>query len=103
MKKVQGIMDIGQPTTTPEARELISMVQYYRGMWSRRYHRLDPLTEAASGPKCRKIFCNDVLEYPFKEIKHMVSAEILLRYPDWEITFTLHTYDSGKQLGAVNV
>ena len=28
-KKVQGIMDLGQPSTTNEARALIGMVQYY--------------------------------------------------------------------------
>ena len=49
-KKVQGIMDIGQPATTTEARALISMVQYYRDMCPRQSHVLDPLIEAACGP-----------------------------------------------------
>ena len=31
----------------------------------------------------------------------MVSAETLLSYPDWKIPFTVHTYASYKQLGAV--
>ena len=31
-KKVQGIMDLGRPSTTTEARALIGMVQYYRDM-----------------------------------------------------------------------
>ena len=53
-KKVQGIMDLGQPSATTGARALIEMVQYYRDMWPRRSHILDPLTEAASGPKGRK-------------------------------------------------
>ena len=29
----------------------------------------------------------------------MVSAETLLNYPDRKIPFTVHTYDSDKQLG----
>ena len=37
-KKVQGIMDIGKPTTT-------TMVRYYRYMWPRRSHILAPLAE----------------------------------------------------------
>ena len=57
-KKVQGIMDLGRPATTTEARELIGTVQYYRDMWTRRSHVLSPLTEAASGPKGRKILRN---------------------------------------------
>ena len=54
-KKVQGIMDIGIPTTTTEAQELISMVQYYRYMFTRQYHILDFLIEATSSRKGRKI------------------------------------------------
>ena len=72
------------------------MVQYYRDMWNRRSHVLDPITEAASGPKGRKIFWNDALENYFKELKHMVSTEALLSYPDWKIPFTVHTYAYDK-------
>ena len=65
-KKLQGIMDIGQPSTTNEARYIIGMVQYYRYMWPRKSHILAPLTEADSGPKGRKILWHDALENPFK-------------------------------------
>ena len=53
-KKFQGIMDIGRPATTTEARALIGIFQYYRDMWLRRYHTLATLTEAARYPKGRK-------------------------------------------------
>ena len=53
-KKVQGIIDLGKPTTTTEAQALIFMVQYYMGMWSRRSHILDLLTEVSRGPKVEK-------------------------------------------------
>ena len=53
-KKVQGIMDIGQPVTTTEAQALIGMFQYYKYVWTRRSHILAPLVEAASGPKGEK-------------------------------------------------
>ena len=49
-----------------------------------RFHVLAPLKEANSGPKGRKIPCNDELETVFKELKYMVSTEILLNYPYWE-------------------
>ena len=54
-KKVQGIMDIGIPTTTTEEQELISTIQYYRYMFPRQYHILDFLIEATSFRKGRKI------------------------------------------------
>ena len=65
-KKVQGIMDLGRPSTTTKARALVGMVQYYRDIWPRQSRVLAPLTAAASGPKSRKILCNDILESSFK-------------------------------------
>ena len=41
---------------------------------------LDPLKEAASGPKGRQTLWNDALESYFKELKCMVSVETLLSY-----------------------
>ena len=60
--KVQGILDLGQPVTTTEARALMVMVQYYRDMWPSRSHILAPLIEAARNPKDEKIMCNDALK-----------------------------------------
>ena len=60
-------MDLGRSTTTTKVRALIVMVQYYRDIWPRHSHVLDPLTEAASGPKDRKMLWNDSLESSFKE------------------------------------
>ena len=77
------------------------MVQYYRDMWTRWSQILAPLTEATSGPKGRKIPQYDALEESFKELKHMVSAETLLNFPDWEIPFIVHIDASDKQLSAV--
>ena len=70
-------MDIGRPSSTTEMKALIGMFQYYRDMWPRRFHILAPLAEAASSRKGRNIFCNEALEMYFKELKQMVSAEML--------------------------
>ena len=94
-------MDLGRPITMTEARSLIGMVQYYMDMWPRRSHILAPLTEADSGHKGRKMFCNVAPEESFKEPKRIVSAETLLGYPYFTITFTVHTNDSDKQLGGI--
>ena len=94
-------MDLGRPTTTTEARELVVMVQYYKDMWTRRYHILQPMKEADIIHKGRYSFWNDALEDSFKELEHMASDENLLSYPDWTITFTVCTNYSDKKLGAV--
>ena len=98
-KKVQGIMDLGRTNTTTEVRMIIGMIQYYRYMWPSWYYILAPLTEAASGPKDRKIRWNDALEESFKELNRMVSAENLLSYLEWKTPFTTHTNASDKKLG----
>ena len=61
LNKLQCIMDHSIISTETEARALIGMVQYYRDMCPRRSHILSPLTEAAAGPKVRKILWNDAL------------------------------------------
>ena len=98
--KVNGFLDIRRPTTSTELQMLICMVQYYRYIWPRISYMLDPLTEAASFPKGRKILCNYVLEESFKEPNHMVYIETFLNYPDCVIHFTLHTDDYDKNVGA---
>ena len=75
--KFQGVMNIGQPTTNKEAQAIIGIVQYYRYMWPMQSHILAPLPVVASGPKGRKILCNDTLESYFTRPKCMVSAETL--------------------------
>ena len=56
-------MDLGLPITTTESLSLIGMAQYYMCMWPMWSHILAPLEEASSGPKGRKMLCNNALEY----------------------------------------
>ena len=37
----------------------------------------------------------------FCELNRVVYAETLLDYTEWTILFTVHTYSSGKQFGAI--
>ena len=68
-------------------------------MRPRRYHVLDPLTEADSVPKGREILWKNELEVAFQDIKRTVSTDNLQNYPGWTNTFTIHTYASDKILG----
>ena len=62
-------MDLERPKTTTEVKSLLGMVQYYRDMWKRRSHVLEPLTTASSGKKGAKIEWNDDLEQAFSQMK----------------------------------
>jgi hypothetical protein len=100
-KKIQAIQNIAPPTTVTEVRRLIGMVQYYRDLWQRRSHLLEPFTAISSGKKGTKITWTPELEAAFKKVKDMVSQETLLTYPDWSQHFDIHTDSSDFQLGAV--
>ena len=94
-------MDTRRPTTTNEAQALIIMLQNYSDICTRRSHILAPPTEAAIGPKGKKIRWNDSLEESFKEKTCMVPTKVLLIYKDWTITFMVNNDASDKKLGDV--
>ena len=77
------------------------MVQYYRDLWPRWSHILQPFTEISSGKKGKKIDWTPELESAFQAVKKMVCQETLLTYPDWNKPFDIHTDASDYQLGAV--
>ena len=57
--------------------------------------------EASVGRKAKKIEWTKDLEKYFLDIKRVFSEETILNYPDWTVPFTIQTYASGKQMGAV--
>jgi hypothetical protein len=75
------------------------MINYYRGMWQKRSHMLDPLTGLVSplirykwGPEQQKVF---------DEIKQKVSQETLLAFPGFVFKINhVYTDASNKPLGA---
>ena len=65
LKKMQEIMDIGQPITTTEMRALIGMVHYYSYMCLSRLYMIFHIYKSSSGPKVRKIIWNNKLKVAF--------------------------------------
>jgi hypothetical protein len=100
-KKIEAIQKMERPRTTTEVRRLIGMVQYYRDLWPRRSHLLQPFTDVSTGKKNQPITWTPELESAFKAVKQMISKETLLTYPDWSKPFEIHTDASDYQLGAV--
>ena len=75
------------------------MVNYYRDMWIRRSEILTPLSKITS--KNAKWEWNNEQQQAFDTIKRIVSQETLLRHPDFNKPFEIHTDASKYQLGAV--
>lgn len=100
-KKIKAIQAMARPTTVTEVRRLIGMVQYYRDLWPRRSHILEPFTAISSGKKGAKIEWTPELEDAFIKVKQMICKQTLLTYPNWNEPFDVHTDSSDYQLGAV--
>ena len=100
-KKIKAIQALARPRTVTEVRRLIGMVQYYRDLWPRQSHVLEPFTALSSEKKGTKMKWNDELESAFQEVKQMVSKSAMLTYPDWLKPFEIQKNVSDFQLGAV--
>ena len=98
-KKVQGIIDIAPPKNIKQLRSFLGAVNYYRDMWIRRSHILEPLTKLLS-PKVKYKWSEEA-QIAFDNIKKVMSRETLLHYPDFNKPFHIHTDASLYQLGAV--
>ena len=48
-KKIKAIQGMERPTTVTEVRRFIGMIQYYRDLWPKRSHTLQPFTAVSSG------------------------------------------------------
>ena len=98
-------MDLQHPKTTTYCINIGGMVQYDCDTCKRCSHILATITEDSVGNKGKKIeWTKDIEEY-FVDLKIIVSEEKLLNYTYWTINFTIdftiHIYDSDRQLGAV--
>ena len=98
-RKIKTIQGMERPTTVTEVRRFIGMIQYYRDLWPKGSHILQPFTVVSSLKRGTKIKWSP--ESAFHETKKMVCQETLLTYPDYDKHFDIHTDASDYQLGAV--
>ena len=77
------------PMNTKEVHTFIGIVNYYRDMWSKRSHLLNPLTALTSHKV--KFKWTGLEQKAFDDIKRAVSQDTLLLYPDFNQRFDIHT------------
>ena len=95
-------MAMEPPKTLTELRRFIGMVNFYRPMFQKRAHILAPLTGLTKvKPQAFKSLWKEEQEKAFKEVKSVISRDVLLRYPDLNAPFVIETDASDYQLGAV--
>ena len=97
LNKIQAVLvDLQPPSTLKQLRSLLGMIQFYRDMWQRRSHILDPLTDLVGKGK-KKIDWTDIHQKSFEEMKKVMAKEIILNYPDFNKVFEIHTDASDRQ------
>ena len=102
-KKVDAILRLAPPINLTGVRAFIGAITYYRDMFPHRSHILAPLTDLTkgAGPRKRKITWKKEHQTAYDEMKALISADVLLRYPDHNLPFHVYTDASDLQLGAV--
>ena len=79
-------------------QSFVCLINYYKDMWPHRAYVLAPLTELCGSKLNFK--WTDIHESAFKQVKQLVSEDVLLRFPDHSIPFEIFTDASNHQIGA---
>jgi hypothetical protein len=99
-KKADAMMHPEEPKTRKQLRGFIGMINCCRDMlWRHCSHVLAPLARLTSTNVPWKWGAEQ--SEAFKEAKQILSEEVLLAFPVFDKTFTMHTDASHRQLGAV--
>ena len=78
-KKAEAVLNITPPNNIIQVRASVGLLNYYRDMWAKRSHSLQPFTAITSTKVTFK--WTDVKQQAFDKIKQMVARDTLLIYP----------------------
>ena len=98
-KKIIAILAFSPPKNARQLCAFLGFVNYYKKLWYRRSHTLEPLTRV-SGTSAKFVW-TDKQANAFHTIKHTIARQVLLRYPNFSLPFDIYTYASEYQSGGV--
>ena len=99
-KKIDPILKIRPPQSVKEVRSFIGAVTFYRELFPRRSHMLQPLHELTA-LKGKRFHWDDKHQQAFDQAKAILAKDLRVQYPDHNKAFHMYTDASDYQLGAV--
>ena len=87
------------PKKNKQVREFLGLVNYYRDMWDRCSHLLQPLTSLTSNKVTYK--WSDILQKALDDINNIFACNTLLAYLDFNKWFYIYTDASDFQIRSV--
>ncbi|CAL5371561.1 unnamed protein product [Camellia sinensis] len=100
-RKVHAITDWQAPSKVTELRSFLGLANYYRKFIEGYSKKAAPLTDLLK--KDRPWKWDESCQAAFDKLKVAVASEPVLRLPDFELPFELHTDASDKAIGGVLV
>lgn len=100
-RKVQAIVDWPTPTKVTELRSFLGLANYYRKFIQGYSKKVAPLTDLLK--KDQKWVWSERCQAAFDKLKSAVASEPVLRLPDFELPFEVHTDASDRAIGGVLV
>lgn len=100
-RKVQAILDWTPPTKVSELRSFLGLANYYRKFIHNYSKKAAPLTELLK--KEHNWQWDAGCQEAFEKLKVAVASEPVLRLPNFELPFEVHTDASDKAIGGVLV
>ena len=98
-RKVEAILDWSAPTKVTELRSFLGLANYYRRFIKDYSKMASPLTDLLK--KDKHLEWTEACQEAFQDIKQAVTSEPVLRLPDFELPFEVHTDASNRALGGV--
>ena len=98
-KKVDAILKLDRPRSVRDVRSFVGAVTFYRELFPRRSHVLQPLHELTQ--KGAKWKWKPEHEKAFQAARAILARDVFIRYPDHNKPFAIYTDASDYQLGAV--
>ena len=98
--KIQAIKNWPLPKSPKELKSFLGTVSYYRRFIPRFAHIAKPMTSKLRG-KNKTILVDDAFKKAFEELRNIMTANLLLSYPDFNQPFILTTDASNVAIGGV--